>query len=74
MPRIRCGRGGLDQPGSRAHEEQGGCEQPVADGRSRSLPPNGQERVAEWLSEVGWPRPDMAEFQLKLIAAAAAIC
>jgi hypothetical protein len=30
--------------------------------------------VAEWLSEVGWPRPDMAEFQLKLIAAAAAIC
>ena len=32
----------------------------------------GQERVAEWLAEVSWPRPDLAEFHLKLIAAAAA--
>jgi DNA-binding PadR family transcriptional regulator len=30
----------------------------------------GAERVAEWLSEVSWPRPDFAEFHLKLIAAA----
>jgi DNA-binding PadR family transcriptional regulator len=31
----------------------------------------GQHRVAEWLAEVSWPRPDLAEFHLKLIAAAA---
>lgn len=32
----------------------------------------GQERVSEWLGEVSWPKPDLAEFHLKLIAAAAA--
>ena len=32
----------------------------------------GQERVAEWLAEVSWPKPDLAEFHLKLIAAAQA--
>ena len=32
----------------------------------------GQQRVAEWLSEVSWPKPDLAEFHLKLIAAAQA--
>src|ERR1039458_4183936 len=32
----------------------------------------GQERVGDWLAEVSWPKPDLAEFHLKLIAAAAA--
>jgi DNA-binding PadR family transcriptional regulator len=32
----------------------------------------GQERVAAWLTEVSWPKPDLAEFHLKLVAAAAA--
>lgn len=32
----------------------------------------GQARVAEWLAEVTWPKPDLAEFHLKLIAAEAA--
>jgi DNA-binding PadR family transcriptional regulator len=36
------------------------------------LTPAGEERVAEWLREVTWPKPDLAEFHLKLIAAAAA--
>jgi DNA-binding PadR family transcriptional regulator len=36
------------------------------------LTPAGQERVTEWLSEVSWPKPDLAEFHLKLIAAASA--
>ena len=36
------------------------------------LTATGQERVAEWLAEVSWPKPDLAEFHLKLIAAAAA--
>jgi DNA-binding PadR family transcriptional regulator len=49
-----------------------------ADGVDRSdrkvyaLTPNGQQRVAGWIAEVGWPKPDLAEFHLKLIAAAAA--
>jgi DNA-binding PadR family transcriptional regulator len=49
-----------------------------ADGADRSdrkvyaLTPDGQQRVAEWIAEVSWPRPDLAEFHLKLIAAAAA--
>jgi len=37
-----------------------------------ALTPEGQERVAEWLAEVSWPRPDLAEFHLKLVAAAQA--
>jgi DNA-binding PadR family transcriptional regulator len=36
------------------------------------LTPDGQQRVAEWLAEVSWPKPDLAEFHLKLVAAAAA--
>jgi DNA-binding PadR family transcriptional regulator len=50
----------------------------TADGGDRSdrkvyaLTPDGQQRVAEWIAEVSWPRPDLAEFHLKLIAAAAA--
>jgi DNA-binding PadR family transcriptional regulator len=47
----------------------------AADGQDRKvyeLTPAGQERVAEWLSEVSWPKPDLAEFHLKLVAAAAA--
>jgi DNA-binding PadR family transcriptional regulator len=32
----------------------------------------GQQRVAGWLADASWPRPDLAEFHLKLIAAAAA--
>src|SRR5712691_13395390 len=32
----------------------------------------GQQRVTSWLTEISWPKPDLAEFHLKLIAAAAA--
>lgn len=31
----------------------------------------GRARVADWLAEVSWPKPDLAEFHLKLAAAAA---
>ena len=34
------------------------------------LTPAGQERVTEWMSDVTWPRPDLTEFHMKLIAAA----
>lgn len=37
-----------------------------------ALTPAGQQRVAAWLTEVNWPKPDLAEFHLKLAAAAAA--
>ena len=43
-----------------------------ADRKMYELTAKGQQRVAEWLAEVGWPKPDLAEFHLKLIAAAAA--
>jgi DNA-binding PadR family transcriptional regulator len=37
-----------------------------------ALTADGQQRVAEWIVEVAWPRPGLAEFHLKLIAAASA--
>lgn len=37
-----------------------------------ALTSDGQQRVADWMAEVGWPKPDLAEFHLKLVAAAAA--
>jgi len=43
-----------------------------SDRKLYSLTPAGQERVFQWLSELSWPKPDLAEFHLKLIAAAAA--
>jgi DNA-binding PadR family transcriptional regulator len=54
------------------------CAERSADGTDRSdrkvyaLTPHGQQRVAEWIAEVSWPKPDLAEFHLKLIAAASA--
>jgi DNA-binding PadR family transcriptional regulator len=36
------------------------------------LTAQGQERVADWLAEVSWPKPDLTEFHLKLVAAGAA--
>lgn len=41
------------------------------DRRVYALTPAGQQRVAGWLAEVSWPKPDLAEFHLKLVAAAA---
>jgi DNA-binding PadR family transcriptional regulator len=43
-----------------------------ADRKVYGLTPDGQQRVAEWLADVGWPKPDLAEFHLKLVAAAVA--
>ena len=52
-------------------------ERPPAEGERSdrkvyALTPAGQQRVAEWIAEVSWPRPDLAEFHLKLVASAAA--
>jgi DNA-binding PadR family transcriptional regulator len=43
-----------------------------ADRKVYALTAAGQQRVAEWIAEVDWPRPDLAEFHLKLVAAASA--
>jgi DNA-binding PadR family transcriptional regulator len=61
----------LEKAGLVAGEEAAG----VADRPDRkvyALTAAGQQRVAGWLTEVSWPKPDLAEFHLKLIAAAAA--
>jgi DNA-binding PadR family transcriptional regulator len=49
-----------------------GTEAPEAGRKIYQLTAAGQERVAEWLAEVSWPKPDLAEFHLKLVAAAQA--
>jgi DNA-binding PadR family transcriptional regulator len=49
-----------------------GSREPEAGRKVYGLTAAGQERVAEWLSEVSWPKPDLAEFHLKLVAAAQA--
>ncbi|GII05521.1 PadR family transcriptional regulator [Planobispora takensis] len=43
-----------------------------SDRKVYALTPAGQQRVAEWIAEVSWPKPDLAQFHLKLITAAAA--
>lgn len=53
------------------------CEQTAGlpdrpDRKVYALTAAGQERVVGWLADVNWPRPDLAEFHLKLIAAASA--
>src|SRR3954465_1171640 len=48
------------------------AEKATEDRKVYALTAAGQQRVAEWIAEVGWPRPDLAEFHLKLIAAASA--
>jgi len=48
------------------------ADEPSTGRKVYELTAAGQERVTEWLSEVTWPKPDLAEFHLKLIAAAQA--
>jgi DNA-binding PadR family transcriptional regulator len=63
--------GRLEKAGLVTREGPGGSSD-RSDRKVYVLTPAGEERVAEWLSEVSWPKPDLAEFHLKLIAAAAA--
>ena len=63
--------GRLEQAGLVAVERSLGSRE-RAESKLYSLTAAGQSRVGEWLGEVSWPKPDLAEFHLKLIAAAAA--
>jgi DNA-binding PadR family transcriptional regulator len=60
----------LEKAGLLAVERPAGADR--SERKVYALTPDGQRRVAEWIAEVSWPRPDLAEFHLKLIAAAAA--
>jgi DNA-binding PadR family transcriptional regulator len=60
--------GRLEKTGLVSLDEAGGS----AERKVYTLTAEGQLRVSEWLAEVSWPKPDLAEFHLKLIAAAAA--
>jgi DNA-binding PadR family transcriptional regulator len=61
----------LEKAGLVASEHAAGvAERP--DRKVYALTSAGQQRVADWVTDVSWPRPDLAEFHLKLIAAAAA--
>ena len=61
----------LERAGLVAQDGPGAVPGP-SDRKIYRLTPAGQDRVSEWVSEVSWPKPDLAEFHLKLIAAAAA--
>jgi DNA-binding PadR family transcriptional regulator len=60
--------------------EKGGfltCEQAAGlpdrpDRKVYALTAAGQQRVTDWIADVSWPGPGLAEFHLKLIAAEAA--
>jgi DNA-binding PadR family transcriptional regulator len=83
--RLGAALGPLDQPLNQgqiyvtlSRLEKAGLVRAEADGAERTgrkvyvLTPRGEDRVAEWLAEVSWPKPDLAEFHLKLMTAAAA--
>ncbi len=60
----------LEKAGLVTSERSTGPE--ASDRKRYELTAQGQQRVAEWLTEVSWPKPDLAEFHLKLVAAASA--
>ncbi len=60
----------LEKAGLLAVENPADADRP--DRKVYVLTADGQQRVAEWIAEVNWPRPDLAEFHLKLVAAASA--
>jgi DNA-binding PadR family transcriptional regulator len=61
----------LERAGLVASERAaGGPDRP--DRKVYALTARGHGRVADWLAEVSWPKPDLAEFHLKLVAAAVA--
>ena len=61
----------MEKAGLVASEQVAG-ESDRPDRKVYVLTPSGQQRVSSWLAEVNWPRPDLAEFHLKLYTAAAA--
>lgn len=62
--------GRLERAGLVTSERAAGLlERP--DRKVYALTATGEQRIADWLSDVTWPGPAAAEFHLKLVAAAA---
>jgi DNA-binding PadR family transcriptional regulator len=61
--------GRLEQAGMVTSTREAAAERPER--RTYELTIAGRERVEEWLTDVAWPRPDLANFHLKLVVAAA---
>jgi DNA-binding PadR family transcriptional regulator len=61
--------GRLEQAGLVSSTLEPAAERPER--RTYELTVAGRERVAEWLTDVTWPRPDLTNFHLKLVVAAA---
>jgi DNA-binding PadR family transcriptional regulator len=63
---TRLERAGLVAP------DRNAVERSAPERKVYALTPLGHGRVADWLAEVSWPKPDLVEFHLKLVAAAVA--
>jgi DNA-binding PadR family transcriptional regulator len=61
--------GRLEQAGLVTSSREQGTDRPER--RIYELTPRGRDRVQEWLTDVSWPRPDLTNFHLKLVTAAA---
>ena len=61
--------GRLEQAGLVTSTRDAAGERPER--RVYELTPSGRDRVAEWVSDVTWPRPDLTNFHLKLVVATA---
>jgi DNA-binding PadR family transcriptional regulator len=61
--------GRLEQAGMVTSTREAAAERPER--RTYELTAAGRERVEEWLTDVTWPRPDLTNFHLKLVVAAA---
>jgi DNA-binding PadR family transcriptional regulator len=70
--RLNDALGPLGDEINAGQSEQAAERSERSDRKVYALTADGEERIAEWLHEVSWPRPDLAEFHLKLVAAAAA--
>jgi len=61
--------GRLEQAGMVTSTREAAAERPER--RTYELTVAGRERVEAWLTDVTWPRPDLTNFHLKLVVAAA---
>jgi DNA-binding PadR family transcriptional regulator len=61
--------GRLEQAGMVTSTREVAAERPER--RTYELTIAGRERVERWLVDVAWPRPDLVDFHLKLVVAAA---
>lgn len=57
----------LEKAGSVTSSAEPGQTKP--DRKVYELTAGGQRQVAAWLADVSWPKPDLTEFHLKLVAA-----